>query len=142
MWDGVLPKDEEKKEICAFFRFGIFSLIKKKEKILLTKASSRCHQKVKQMLIILEEMQINSEDAIKDIFYMQKWYSPYDDLINRGKISLIALAYFSFALTALRWQSQILREIWLSSFSSAMMVSFFVIFKPMQLGLESVTLQV
>ena len=56
------------------------------------------HQKkrvtLKEKLIILEKMRIESSDAIKIEDYMQECYSPSDDLISP--------AYFSFALLVMK----------------------------------------
>ena len=56
----------------------------------------------KEQHIRLEEMRFDIPVALKDESYMSNCYAPSNDFINRGKMSLISPAFFSFTLQVMK----------------------------------------
>ena len=95
---------QENKEIYGFFIIAVTSLIKKYD----TKGKENCETNPKmndyqETLKFLNEMRIFVDEAIQDEKCVRECFAPSDQLLNRGRMSLVSLKFYQFSLQLMKF---------------------------------------
>jgi hypothetical protein len=84
-----ISMDVQKKEVQLYFGWAMSRIIKHYE------------QTGEAKLLFVDSMSMDHNDAIVDPDYLKKSYPPVVELLNRGRLTLVAAPYFDFGLALL-----------------------------------------
>ena len=96
--EPTLNFDQENREVCGFVLSQVVKMIRKYEEMETFKLTSINDSRIVNRLVLLNEIRTFEEDIVENEFNVKNCYSEQDQILNRGRLSLISPHYYTFAI--------------------------------------------
>ena len=90
--------DQENREVCGFVLSQVVKMIRKYEEMERSKLTSINDSRILNRIVLLKEIRTFEEDIVDDEFYVKNCYSELDQILIRGRLSLISPHYYNFVI--------------------------------------------
>ena len=90
--------DQENREVCGFVLSQVVKMIRKYDELERSNLTSINDSRISNRIALLNEIRTFEENIVDDEFYVKNCYSEQDQILNRGRLSLISSHYYTFAV--------------------------------------------
>ena len=89
---------KENREVCGFVLSQVVKMIRKYDELERSNLTSINDSRISNRIALLNEIRTFEENIVDDEFYVKNCYSEQDQILNRGRLSLISPHYYTFAI--------------------------------------------